>query len=74
MSSKKMHLLFMHFKIHEKVLKEFFSSLNINIKKMRVSNKWAYAQIKCNRVVAYQRHGSMYFKSLENGNYVGKAH
>jgi len=39
---------------------------------MRVSNKWAQAQINVNGVVTCQRHDSSYFKSLENGNYMGK--
>ncbi len=73
----------MHFKRHEKVLKEFFLALSINIKnrreecnqnKMRVSNKWAQAQVNVNGVVARQRHDSTNFKSLENGNYTYKVH
>jgi len=39
---------------------------------MRVSNKWA--QVNLNGVVARQRHDSTDFKSLENGNYMGKVH
>jgi len=41
---------------------------------MRVSNKWAQAQVNVNGVVACQRHDSMDFKSLENGNYTGNVH
>jgi len=41
---------------------------------MRVSNKWAQAQVNVNGVVARQRHDSTDFKSLENGNYMEKVH
>ena len=41
---------------------------------MRVSNKWAQAQVNVNGVVARQRRGSMDFKILENDNYMGKLH
>ncbi len=39
---------------------------------MRVSNKWAQAQINVNGVVARQRQDSTNFKNLKNGNYMGK--
>jgi len=41
---------------------------------MRVSNKWAQAQVNVNGVVVRQRHDSMDFKSLKNGSYTGKVH
>ncbi len=54
----------------KKFLKEFFFALSINIKnrkeecnqnKMRVSNKWAQAQVNVNGVVACQRRDSTDF-------------